>query len=72
MPRKTSSIAPGWWEYTTLENDLLADVAKLSAKDLLQLSRPGFQRDPADNRPEYCLLAADKRCRSSGDSAVWL
>lgn len=43
MPRKLSSIAPDWWDYTTLEDDLLADAAKLSATDLLQLSRPGFQ-----------------------------
>lgn len=42
MPRPISKVAPGWWDYTTLEEDLLADAAKLSADDLLQLSRPGF------------------------------
>ncbi len=42
MPRRTSTIAPDWWDYTTLELDLLRDAAKLDAKDLLELRRPGF------------------------------
>lgn len=43
MPRKISSIAPDWWDYTTLEDDLLRDAAALTEKDILQLSRPGFR-----------------------------
>jgi glucosamine-6-phosphate deaminase len=43
MPRRFSSIAPDWWDYTTLEDDLIRDAAKLTPQDLLQLSRPGFQ-----------------------------
>lgn len=43
MPRKLSSIAPDWWDYTTLDDAILQDAAKLSAEDLLQLSRPGFK-----------------------------
>lgn len=43
MPRKPSSIAPDWWDYTTLEPELLAEVARLTAKDLARLSRPGFK-----------------------------
>ena len=39
MARKLSTIAPDWWDYTTLENDLISDAASLSAKDLEQLSR---------------------------------
>lgn len=42
MPRKISKLAEGWWDYTTLEDDLLNDAAKLTAKDLAQLQRPGF------------------------------
>ena len=41
--RKLSKIAPDWWDYTTLDDEILADAAKLTAEDLLQLSRPGFQ-----------------------------
>ena len=43
MARKLSTIAPDWWDYTTLENDLISDAASLSAKELEQLSRPGFR-----------------------------
>lgn len=43
MPRKLSSIAPDWWDYTTLDSALVAEVAKLKPKDLLALSRPGFK-----------------------------
>lgn len=41
--RKQSIVAPGWWDYTTLDEALLSDVARLSEKDLAQLSRSGFQ-----------------------------
>jgi glucosamine-6-phosphate deaminase len=41
--RKTSIIAPEWWDYTTLEDDLLNDAATLTERDILQLSRNGFQ-----------------------------
>lgn len=40
--RAISKVAPGWWDYTTLDKELLNDVAKLTEKDLIQLSRPGF------------------------------
>jgi len=43
MPRKLSSIAPDWWDYTTLENDIIRDAASLTSSDLEQLSRPGFR-----------------------------
>lgn len=43
MPRKFSSIAPDWWDYTTLDTDLVTEVARLKPKDLLALSRPGFK-----------------------------
>jgi glucosamine-6-phosphate deaminase len=40
--RPISRIAPGWWDYTTLDRDLLDAAAALAADDLLRLSRPGF------------------------------
>ncbi len=40
--RGQSLVAPGWWDYTTLDREILDDAAKLSANDILQLSRPGF------------------------------
>ena len=40
--RNISKVAPDWWDYTTLDEEILRDAAGLSADDLLQLSRPGF------------------------------
>ena len=40
--RRESRVAPGWWDYTTLDDELLNDAARLSAQDLVRLSRPGF------------------------------
>ncbi len=42
MTRKSSMLAPDWWDFTTLDDELLNDAAKLSQKDMLQLSRKGF------------------------------
>jgi glucosamine-6-phosphate deaminase len=43
VKRKTSMLAQEWWDFTTLDEKILEDAAKLSEKDLLQLSRPGFK-----------------------------
>jgi glucosamine-6-phosphate deaminase len=40
--RGQSLVAQGWWDYTTLDREILDSAAKLTADDLLQLSRPGF------------------------------
>ena len=40
--RRFSKIAPDWWDYTTLDDEILKDAYKLTIKDILQLSRPGF------------------------------
>ena len=37
MSRPVSIIAPQWWDYTTLDKEILADAAKLTAEDLLQM-----------------------------------
>jgi len=58
MPRKLSSIAPDWWDYTTLENDLIADAARLTPEDMLQLSRPGFRVVFYDTLEEFYLAEA--------------
>jgi glucosamine-6-phosphate deaminase len=43
MPQPLSKVAPDWWDYTTLDPELLEDAARLTEKSLLKLSRPGFQ-----------------------------
>ena len=43
MARKISSIAPEWWDYTTLDNEIVRDAAGLTAEKMIKLSRPGFK-----------------------------
>ena len=58
MPRKLSSIAPDWWDYTTLENDIILDAASLTSSDLEQLSRPGFRVVMYDTLEDFYLSEA--------------
>lgn len=59
-PRKLSSIAADWWDYTTLDAEIINDVAKLEVKDLVQLSRPGFKVVIYDTLEEfYCAEALE-------------
>ena len=58
MPRPLSKIAPDWWDYTTLDPEILADAAKLSVRDLEKLSRPGFRIALFDTLQEFYLAEA--------------
>ncbi|RBP47857.1 glucosamine-6-phosphate deaminase [Roseimicrobium gellanilyticum] len=58
MPRKQSHIAPDWWDYTTLDDSLINDAARLSARDLQQLSRPGFKVVMYDTLEDFYLAEA--------------
>ena len=58
MARKLSTIASGWWDYTTLDDDLIRDVASLSMEDLEQLSRPGFKVVMYDTLEDFYLAEA--------------
>lgn len=58
MPRKLSMLAPEWWDFTTLEDDLLMDAARLAPKDLLQLSRDGFKVVFYDTLEDFYLAEA--------------
>ena len=58
MPRKLSTIAPDWWDYTTLEDDLIRDAAALLPSDLQQLSRPGFRVVMYDTLEDFYLAEA--------------
>ena len=60
MPRAISKVAPGWWDYTTLDAELLRDAARLTAQDLVELSREGFQVTIYDTLEEfYCAEALE-------------
>ena len=56
--RPLSKVAPEWWDYTTLDRAILDDAARLSADDLLQLSRPGFQVIFYDTLEDFYLAEA--------------
>lgn len=58
MPRKLSHIAPDWWDYTTLEGDLINDAARLTDRDLEQLSRPGFKVAMYETLEDFYLAEA--------------
>lgn len=58
MARPISKVAPQWWDYTTLDADLLADAATLSVEDLQQLSRPGFRVEIIDSLEEFYTAEA--------------
>jgi len=58
MPRKLSSIAPGWWDYTTLDSNIIEEVAQLTPEKMLQLSRPGFKVVMYDTLEDFYLAEA--------------
>jgi glucosamine-6-phosphate deaminase len=58
MSRKLSMLAPEWWDFTTLPDDLLKDAAKLSERDMLQLSRKGFRVVFYDTLEDFYLAEA--------------
>lgn len=56
--RNVSKIAADWWDYTTLDKEILSDAAKLSEKDISQLSRPGFTVRFYDTLESFYLAEA--------------
>ncbi len=56
--RTISKVAPEWWDYTTLDRQILDDAAKLSAEDLLGLSRSGFKVTFHDTVEDFYLAEA--------------
>jgi len=58
MARKISILALDWWDYTTLDDQVLNDAAKLSEKDMAGLSREGFRVVFYDTLEEFYLAEA--------------
>ena len=58
MARKLSMIAPAWWDYTTLEDDIIRDAAKLTPRQMEKLSRPGFRVVMYDTLEDFYLAEA--------------
>ncbi len=58
MTRKLSSIAPDWWDYTTLDDEIIQAAARLTPEQMLGLSRPGFRVVFYDTLEEFYLAEA--------------
>ena len=58
MPRKLSSIAPDWWDYTTLDSEIIEAAARLTPEKILKLSRSGFKVVFYDTLEEFYLAEA--------------
>ena len=58
MARKKSILAPDWWDYTTLDDEILNDAAKLTPRDMHRLSRDGFKVVFYDTLEEFYLAEA--------------
>ena len=56
--RARSVVAPEWWDYTTLDREILDDAARLTGDDLLGLSRDGFTVKFYDTLEDFYLAEA--------------
>jgi glucosamine-6-phosphate deaminase len=51
-------LAPDWWDFTTLNNELLNDAARLTPEDMQHLSREGFKVVFYDTLEDFYLAEA--------------
>ena len=58
MTRPISKVAPEWWDYTTLDLAILEEAARLTAEDLVGLSRDGFEVVIYDTLAEFFCAEA--------------
>jgi glucosamine-6-phosphate deaminase len=58
MARKLSMLAPEWWDFTTLDDEILNDAARLSPEDMLSFSRDGFKVVFYDTLEDFYLAEA--------------
>jgi glucosamine-6-phosphate deaminase len=58
MARKQSILAPEWWDFTTLDDEILNDAAKLTPEDMLGMSREGFKVVFYDTLEDFYLAEA--------------
>ena len=51
--RNLSKVAPEWWDYTTLDESILKEAAKLEVEDFKKLQRDGFKIRMFDTLEEF-------------------
>ena len=58
--RAFSKISPEWWDYTTLDREILDAAAKINIDNLKSFERPGFKINIFDTYQEfYCAEALE-------------
>ncbi len=58
MTRALSTVAPQWWDYTTLDREILDDAARLTIEDLPGLQRDGFTIKIYDTVEDFFMAEA--------------
>lgn len=58
MARSASKIHKDWWDYTTLDAELLSDAADLTVEKMQSLQRPGFEIRFYDTLESFYLAEA--------------
>lgn len=58
MSREYSKIHAGWWDYTTIDREILTDAAALTEEDIEGLARPGFEVAFYDTLESFYLAEA--------------
>ncbi len=58
MARFLSKVAPDWWDYTTLDTQILEDAARLTVEDMQKMTRPGFRVVMYDTLEDLYLAEA--------------
>ena len=56
--RKISKVAQDWWDYTTLDDEILEEAERLNEKDIFALSREGFTVKIYDGNDSFYLAEA--------------
>lgn len=68
--RTMSKVAVDWWDYTTLDEELLKEAAAIELQDLKGLQRPGFEIRLYETRDEFFLAEALEYIRAFSSSSL--
>lgn len=68
--RNRSKVAPDWWDYTTLNEDILNEVERLTFKDVFELSRTGFEIKIYDTLESFYTAEALEYVRTWEKSTI--
>ena len=56
--RPVSCVAPLWWDYTTIDTELVEEAARLTPEAMIALGREGFRVVIYDTVEEFYLAEA--------------